>query len=103
MAALQVPASLAFSFNRVKTLERFGNALDLNQSFIIFFIELNKFDRKFLESELIERLENFSDEDLILCYEKFKDSQVRELIRVILSTREDFMKKMHDGNFICIA
>ena len=101
MATMEVPAALAFSFNKEEALEDLGMFLNPNSNFITFFIDLSEFDRKILVSELVERLEKSSDEDLIFYYDQFKDSQVQEWIRTVLATREDFVKKMHAGDFIC--
>ncbi|MCD4705994.1 hypothetical protein K8R61_02840 [bacterium] len=101
MATLKVPYSLAFSFNKAKTLKKLGNALKSDSSFITFFIELNEFDKKELASELIQRFEELSSEGLIAYYREYKDLYIRNLIRIILLTREDFVSKMHKGDFIC--
>lgn len=101
MATLEVPFALAFSFNREGALKRMQGSLKSNKNFITFFIDLNESDRELLVSGLIERLEKSFDEYLISYYDQFKDSQVRNLIRVVLLTREDFVKKMNGGNFIC--
>ena len=103
MATLKVSHSLAFSFNKEKVLKSLGNSLRSDSGFITFFIELNEFDRKELVSELIQRFEELSNESLVAYYRKYKNPYVRNVIRAALATREDFVKKMHKGDFICIV
>ena len=102
MEILKVLSSLAFSINKEETLKNLSDHLKSDYNFFHFFVELNDFDKKFLESGLIERLEKLPNGNLMFYYNQLKDSQFRNLVRVVLLTRGDFMKKMHEGYFTCI-